>query len=149
MNDEDCRTHLRKYRPDVHFDVLLKCWKVDFSRTENSEHFGSNTRLIRSVCDHVGMQRLVEYCRDRVNSLLEQQDIVRVACVDDRGIHRSVAVASILQAICKKKGYNTKGPFHMEKPRWKKENFCRRCEHCDHNEKKAKLYTATAIYWSE
>ena len=63
------------------------------------------------------MQRLVEYCRDGVNSLLEQQDLVRVACVDDRGIHRSVAVAQILKAVCEMKGYNTLGPVHMEEPR--------------------------------
>ena len=93
------------------------------------------------------MQPLVEYCRDNVNKLLEQQDIVRVACVDDRGIHRSVAVAEILQAVCKMKGYNTKGPVHMEEPRWRPRAFCRTCEDCLPNEDKAALYIATADYW--
>ena len=93
------------------------------------------------------MQRLVEYCRDRVNSLLEQQDIVRVACVDDRGIHRSVAVVEILQAVCKMKGYNTKGPFHLEEHRWKEGVWCRTCEDCLHNEDKVALYRAVAEYW--
>ena len=93
------------------------------------------------------MQRLVENCGDEVNYLLEQQDIVRVACVDDRGIHRSVAVAEILQAICKKKGYNTKEPFHMEEPRWKTQKFCQDCEHCLPNVRKTALYTVTADYW--
>ena len=93
------------------------------------------------------MQPLVEYCRDRINTLLQQQDIVRVACVDDRGIHRSVAVAKILQAVCKMKGYNTKGAVHLEESRWRKGAFCRICEDCLRNEDKAALYVATSDYW--
>ena len=95
------------------------------------------------------MKPVVQECRDRIKYFLRYQDFVRVACVDEHGRHRSVAVAKILQAICEEQGYNTLGPFDKEAPRWKKENFCRSCYHCDHNEKKAKLYTATAIYWSE
>ena len=103
--------------------------------------------MIRSVCEHDNMKPVVEKCRKRIKELLKQQDIVRVACVDDHGRHRSVAVAKILQAICKKKGYNTKGPFHMEEPRWKKESFCQECKHCLPNKDKAMLYIATADYW--
>ena len=105
--------------------------------------------MIRSVCDDDNMKPVVQECRDRIKDLLQQQDIVRVACVDDHGRHRSVAVAKILQAICKKKGYNTKGPFHMEEPKWKKQKMCLDCEHCRPNKGKANLYTVTANYWSE
>ena len=102
--------------------------------------------MIRSICDHDKMQPVVQCCRDHVNYLLQQQDIVRVACVDDRGIHRSVAVAEILQAVCKRRGYNTHGPFHMEQPRWKEDEFCQHCKHCDPNDNKEALYTVTADY---
>ena len=105
--------------------------------------------MIRSVCEHDNMKPVVQKCRKRIKELLQQQDIVRVACVDDHGRHRSVAVAKILQAICEEQGYNTLGPFDQEAPRWKKEKCCRSCYHCDHNEEKAKLYKRTASYWSE
>ena len=103
--------------------------------------------MIRSVCDHDRMKPLVQVCRDRINDLLQQQDIVRVACVDDRGIHRSVAVAKILQAVCKMKGYNTKGPIHMEKHRWKQGKWCRACKDCRPNQSKECLYRAVPDYW--
>ena len=95
------------------------------------------------------MKPVVQECRDRIKYFLRYQDFVRVACVDDYGRHRSVAVAKILQAICKKKGYNTKGPFHKEEHRWNSEKTCLDCEHCRHNKAKAKLYTAYATYWHE
>ena len=95
------------------------------------------------------MKPVVQECRDRIKYKLQYQDIVRVVCVDERGRHRSVAVAKILQAICEEQGYKTFGPYPQEKHRWKKEEFCHRCYHCDHNEEKAQLYKRTATYWSE
>ena len=117
------------------------------AKAKKGPHLGTHTEMIRKVCDHDNMVPVVQDCRKRINDLLQQQDIVRVACVDDRGIHRSVAVAEILQAVCKKKGYNTKGPFHLEEGRWKEGEWCRTCEDCFRNEDKAALYIATAEYW--
>ena len=93
------------------------------------------------------MQPVVECCRDRINDLLQQQDIVRVACVDDRGIHRSVAVAQILQAVCEMKGYNSQGPYHIDKRKWNPQKMCFDCKDCRPNCAKNDLYKAVAKYW--
>ena len=149
-NDADCRAALHQHRPDVKdYDLLIKCWQFDYSLTNNGEHLGTHTDMIRSVCEHDNMKPVVEKCRKRIKELLKQQDIVRVACVDDHGRHRSVAVAKILQAICKMNGYKTRGAFHMERHRWSPKRICLDCEHCRPNNAKANLYTTYATYWRE
>ena len=149
FNQRDCRAILHTHRRDINYDLLIKCWQFDYSLTNNGEHLGTHTDMIRSVCEHDNMKPVVEKCRKRIKELLKQQDIVRVACVDDHGRHRSVAVAKILQAICKMNGYNTKGPFHMERRRWSPKRICLDCEHCRPNNAKATLYTTYATYWDE
>ena len=145
MEDEACLSYLQEYRKDVHFDVLLKCWELPYSVNQHSSHCGSHTYLIQSVCEETGFLTLMRDCQRRVEYLLQQQDTVRVACCCDRGRHRSVAVATILQGVCEVKGYTSTGPYHIDECKWK-EKICTNCKGCRPNNQKTQLYEIVATH---
>lgn len=144
MEDEACISYLQKYRKDVHFDVLLKCWELPYSVTQHSSHCGSHSSLVDVLCSDPTFRKTMQACQSKVDYLFqEQQDTVRVACCDSHGIYRSVAVATILQGVFKVNGYTTKGPYHLDKYTWKKD-VCSKCKHCLPNAHKQKLYEKLA-----
>ena len=144
MQDEACLSYLQKYRKDVRFDVLLKCWELPYSVTQHSSHCGSHSSLVEVLCSDPTFRKTMQACQSKVDLLFqEQQDTVRVACCDSQGMYRSVAVATILQGVFKVNGYTTKGPYHLDKCKWKKD-ICSNCRRCLPNAQKQQLYEKLA-----
>ena len=63
---------------------------------------------------------------------------VRVMCICEKGVQKSVAVAAIMQEIYRQEGYNSKGPHHISRcdplP-----SMCWRCGKCKPNVEKDTL----------
>ena len=147
MDDKDCRRHLYKYRQDVHFDVLLKCWHLPHLNAHLAGCCGSHYDLLKMLSASPSVHNLIRKCQKRVDALFsQQQDVVRVACCDSHGIHRSYAVATILQGICEAKGYTSTEPYHIDELQWK-ETICTKCMSCRPSDHKTVLYEMMAKHW--
>ena len=143
MDDEACISYLQKNRKDVHFDVLLKCWELPYSVSQHSLHCGSHSNLVGVLGRDPTFRKTMQACQSKVDLLFQEHDTVRVACGDSAGMHRSVAVATILQGVFRVKGYTTQGPYHLDKGNWKK-GMCTNCPDCLPNAQKNKLYEKLA-----
>ena len=53
--------------------------------------------------------------RSQLEALWKHKDHLLVACADGQGMHRSVSVAALLQHLCLKKGFISKGPHHLSR----------------------------------
>ena len=89
MTERDIQEKLDQRYPDEHFDVVLKC--VHACRSALMTECGSRAEL--------------EWARG--------QTCIRVMCICENGRHKSVAVATALQAVYLKMGFNSLGPSHM------------------------------------
>ena len=89
MTERDIQEKLDQRYPDEHFDVVLKC--VHACRSALMTECGSRAEL--------------EWARG--------QTCIRVMCICENGRHKSVAVATALQAVYLKMGFNSLGPRHM------------------------------------
>ena len=147
MNDKECHEYLRQTRPDLHFDVLVRCWDVPCLNGHIAHCCGSHYELLRILSTRLTVHSHIETCRRKVDALFSQQkDVVRVACCDSHGIHRSYAVATILQGICEAKGYTSTGPYHMDKLQWT-DTVCTKCKSCRPSDHKEVLYETMAEHW--
>ena len=127
----------------MHFDVLLKCWELPYSKSQHGGHCGSNSALVGVLCSDPTFRKTMQACQSKVDLLFQEHDTVRVACGDSHGMYRSVAVATILQGVFKVNGYTTKGPYHLDKCKWKK-NICSNCRGCLPNDQKQQRYEELA-----
>ena len=147
MDTRACCSHLDKKREDVHFDVLLKCWGLPQIPEHLAGHCGSHSDLLIMLSQQQSFHELIRQCQELVDALVTKpHDVVRVACCDSHGIHRSYAVATILQGICEAKGYTSTGPHHMDAVQWT-ETVCTRCRSCQPSDHKDLLYAMMAPYW--
>ena len=154
MDTRACCSHLDKKREDVHFDVLLKCWDLPQIPEHLAGHCGSHSDLLIMLSQQQSFHELIRQCQELVDALFsKQQDVVRVACCDSHGIHRSYAMATLLQGICeakkceaKKKKYNTQGPHHLDAAPWAA-TICTTCELCRPSDEKYLMYTRKVVYW--
>ena len=63
---------------------------------------------------------------------------IRVTCICDGSMDASVGIAAILQHVYQQRGYNSKGPYHIDAlPR-----TCWNCEQCQQNVEKDTLLSA-------
>ena len=84
-------------------------------------------------------------CSERIERNLQMgKHTIRVVCLCSQGRHRSVAVASTLQAVYEKMGYNSIGPTHLSKDDWWK-GMCFECEECKPNKTNDRLFTNLAL----
>ena len=148
MDDKDYHEYLRRKRKDVHFDVLLKCWDLPKLNEHLAGCCGSHFDLLRMLSIKKSVQRHIETCRRKVDALFSQQkDVVRVACFDNHGIHRSYAMATLLQGICEAtKKYNSQGPHHLDAEQWAA-TVCTRCNSCLPSDEKDLLFARKVVYW--
>ena len=148
MDTRACCSHLDKKREDVHFDVLLKCWDLPKINSNHASHCGSHSFLVGMLCKEPSFRKLMKDCQELVDHLFsrKKQDVVRVACCDSHGIHRSYAVATILQGVCEVSGYTSTGPVHIDECNWK-EKICTNCKGCRPNNQKTQLYEMVATHW--
>ena len=153
MDNKDCLYHLGKYREDVHFDVLLKCWDLPKLNEHLAGCCGSHFDLLKMLSWKQSVHKHIKTCQTKVDALFSQQrDVVRVACCDSHGIHRSYAMATLLQGICEakkceaKKKYNTQGPHHLDAAPWAA-TICTTCEFCRPSDEKYLFFRRKVVYW--
>ena len=148
MDDKKCHEYLRTNRPDLHFDVLLRCWDVPQLNAHIAGCCGSHYDLLRMLSIKHSVHNHIKTCQTKVDALFSQQkDVVRVACCDSHGIHRSYAMATLLQGICEAtKKYNSQGPHHLDAEQWAA-TVCTGCESCLPSDEKDLLYSRKIVYW--
>ena len=155
MDDKKCHEYLRTNRPDLHFDVLLRCWDVPVVNKDIADCCGSHYEGLRMLSTRPTVQGLIKTCQTKVDALFSQQrDVVRVACCDSHGIHRSYAMATLLQGICEakkceatnRKKYNTQGPHHLSAALWAA-TVCTTCEYCRPSDEKDLFFRRKVVYW--
>ena len=128
-----------KRRTKDKFDIVLRCWKMD-PRMTVTRHCGSNQAYVFACVLTPEFEDIMTYVRKCLQMLWDtDRDTIRVVCTCDHGIHQSVAVSTILQAVYANMGFNSKGPFHLSKAAWHK-YVCDRCKDCKPNDRKDELF---------
>ena len=122
MTERDIQEKLDQRYPDEHFDVVLKCWKLMYCTNEYyNKHLGQHTHIMRAcIHDCVAFPKLMTECGSRAElEWARGQTCIRVMCICENGRHKSVAVATALQAVYLKMGFISFGPCHMsEQESW-------------------------------
>ena len=133
----DIRKKLDERRPDFKPDIILACWGIAFGHREDL-HCGTHTQNIRGCIESLQLPSLLKQLRRQVDELWASgRTTVRVLCICETYVHKSVAVAAIMQEIYHQEGYNSKGPHHIS--RCDPDAICWRCRKCKPNVEKDKL----------
>ena len=127
MTERDIEEELDQRYPDEHFDVVVKCWKLGYCTADYyNKHLGQHTHTwshtesqhkqracIQCIHDKVFPKFMTE-CGSRAElEWARGQTCIRVMCICENGRHKSVAVATALQAVYLKMGFISFGPCHM------------------------------------
>ena len=133
----------RRYRNDP-FHIVLRCFIEEHSEQHLNRHCGQHTAIMRACTQCPKFPMIVKTCHRRLE-LLGRGDVpvVNVLCICDKGLHRSVAVATTLQAMYQQQGYNSIGPCHLSRSSWLR-GTCDVCAHCKPNKEKATLTSSLA-----
>ena len=115
MTERDIQEKLDQRYPDEHFDVVLKCWKLMYCTNEYyNKHLGQHTHIMRACIHCSALPTLMTECGSRAElEWARGQTCIRVMCICEDGRHKSVVVATALQAVYLKMGFNSLGPCHM------------------------------------
>ena len=148
MGERTFKKYVRDKLPDLHFDVLLRCWDLPQLNAHLAGCCGSHYDLLRMLSIKHSVHKHIKTCQTKVDDLISQQkDVVRVACCDSHGIHRSYAMATLLQGICEAKNdYISEGPHHMDAEQWAA-TVCTRCNSCLPSDERDLLYARKVVYW--
>ena len=95
--------------------VVVKCWKQGYCTTDYyNKHLGQPTDIMRGCILSRAFPKLMTECGSRAElEWARGQTCIRVMCICENGRHKSVAVATALQAVYLKMGFNSLGPRHM------------------------------------
>ena len=100
----------RRFRND-HFHIVLRCFTVGHSEKHLNRHCGQHTMIMRACTQSQAFSQIANTCRRCAEVLFKRGiPVIKVLCICDRGIHRSVAVATTLQAVYQQQCYNSIGP---------------------------------------
>ena len=114
MKDCDMLKHMHERFPNTVFHINLECWRIPFEDRED-RHCGEHTQNIRSCIESLRTRSMVKTCHAKASVLWESGvNNIRVTCICDGSMHASVAVAAILQNVYHQRGYNSKGPYHID-----------------------------------
>ena len=109
----DIRKKLDERRPDFKPDIILPCWGIEFGYREDL-HCGTHTQNIRGCIESLQLPSLLNHLYSQVDELWASgRTTVRVLCICETYVHKSVAVAAIMQEIYHQEGYKSKGPQHL------------------------------------
>ena len=134
MQHDEIKQQLDALNPDIKPDIILACWGIALGRHHIHLHCGTHTENIRSTIESLQqLPGLQKELRRQVDELWASgRTTVRVLCICENGVHKSVAVAAIMQEIYHQEGYNSKGPHHISRcdplP-----SMCWRCGKCKPN----------------
>ena len=95
----DIRKKLDERCPDFKPDIILACWGIAFGHREDL-HCGTHTQNIRGCIESLQLPSLLKQLRRQVDELWASgRTTVRVMCICENGVHKSVAVAAIMQEV--------------------------------------------------
>ena len=140
MQHDEIKQQLDALNPDIKPDIILACWGIAFGPPREDLHCGTHTENIRSTIESLQqLPGLQKELRRQVDELWASgRTTVRVLCICETYVHKSVAVAAIMQDIYHQEGYNSKEPHHLSKcdalP-----SICWNCTECKANVQKATL----------
>ena len=144
---QECLMELEAKEPHMKFDILLKCFNMYCAHTyDKSKHFrmhcGEHTVIMKECINSYSFRPMLEDCHERACELWRTQKVINVVCCCSQGIHRSVAIASIMYAVFLSKGYQACGPYHICKKTWLRNSICSDCPACMPSEEKSELIRA-------
>ena len=149
MTERDILFKLNEDYPDQSFDVVLKCWEITDRTSAYNKHCGQHTQIMRECIESCEFLNLMIECGSRAE--LEWacgQTHIRVMCICENGRHKSVAVATALQAVYLKMGFISFGTCHMsQQESWS--DICQTCKDCRPNYHKEELITLLAHHYRE
>ena len=112
----DIRDQLNEWYPDEKFDIVLKCWDLNFPTPMPKQHCGEHTEITRACIESLGFQTLMNECSSRAELLWAGgQACIRVVCICDQSTRTSPSIvfSSTLQAVFQQAGYNSIGPLDL------------------------------------
>ena len=138
MTDCDIRKKLGEQFPDKNPDLVVACWGIAIGHREDL-HCGTHTQNIRGCIESLQLPGLMKKVRIQADALWASGlTNLRVICICEKGVQKSVAFAAIMQDIYHQEGYNSKEPHHLSKcdalP-----SICWNCTECNANMQKATL----------
>ena len=133
----------------MEFHIILKCFNLFDNKVKDRSkpfkmHCGEHTVITEECINSYSFRPMLDDCLERALELWRTQNTINVVCCDFKGIHRSVAIASILCAVFQMKGYKAAGPYHLRKGQWRKNAICSRCPQCQPHEEKLEMFSAVA-----
>ena len=139
--NKECLRELEDNDPRMKFDMILKCFDMYCDRKYDM-HCGEHTVIMKECINSYSFRAMLETCQERACELWKTQKIINVVCCCSQGIHRSVAIASIMYAVFLSKGYKACGPYHICKKNWLRNCICSDCPACMPSEEKSELIRA-------
>ena len=140
MKDCDILKHMHERFPNTVFHITLECWRIPFLHRED-RHCGTHTQNIRSCIESLRIRSILKTCRLEADKYWAKgHTTIRVTRICDGSMHASVTVAAILQNVYHQRGYNSKGPYHIDplpRPCWD-------CPECRDSVKKDTLMSVVA-----
>ena len=132
------RKQLAEQFPKKVPDIVIACWDIELGHREHL-HCGTHTQHIRCCLEYQQLSSHMIQLHRAVHRLWASgRTTVRVMCICEKGVQKSVAVAAIMQEIYHQEGYNSKGPHHTSRcdplP-----GMCWRCGKCKPNVEKDTL----------
>ena len=146
---EECLKALQVSEPRMEFHIMIKCFNMFTERVIDKlwhyrAHCGAHSIIIEECINSYSFRPMLDDCLERVHQLWTTQNTINVVCCDSEGIHRSVAMASILCAVFQTTGYKAAGPYHICKSQWRKNDICSHCPQCQPHEVKLEMFNAVA-----
>ena len=140
MKDCDIVKHMHERLPNTECHINLPCWRIPFAQRKD-RHCGEHTQNIRSCIETGRIRSILKTCHEKAHVLWESgRNNIKVWCICDGHRHASVSVAAILQHVYQQRGYNSKGPFHIDPvPR-----ECWNCTECRKNVEKETVMAVVA-----
>jgi hypothetical protein len=137
----------RRFRND-HFHIVLRCFTMGHTEKYLNRHCGQHTMIMRACTQSPKFTTIAKTCCRRAEVLCRGDvPVIKVLCICDRGLHRSVAVATTLQAMYQQQGYNSIGPCNLSRSSWMR-GTCDVCMHCKPNkEKDTLIHTLAKSYF--
>ena len=145
-NEKGLMQKLEAWPPKLKYDILVKCWTLPNGKATFGRCCEDHPELLKSVINCSAFKTILQDLRSKLEEQWQHKNLVLVMCVDQHGRHRSRALAAIMKAFFKIKGFTSHGPFHCSTVGWKqKQCVLERCR--KRQEDTQKIYAALADEW--
>ena len=130
------RKQLAEQFPKKVPDIVIACWDIELGHREHI-HCGTHTQHIRCCLEYQQLSSHMIQLHRAVHRLWASgRTTVRVMCICEKGVQKSVAAAAIMHDFYRQQGYNSKGPHHMSRCG---AGLCWNCVQCNTNVEKDRL----------